>query len=336
VQLLARLAPPLTLLANPSTGGSEGGFGGSLRRVEASGRHGSEGLGPFRARRSLPQVPGSLGGASMARYAVPAVEESAEGGGFAEAGGIGRVTLSRNAGPPPNEIQSQCKMGASVRGGLAALARRFALGLLTAGLLGTVVAAAAEKGPVKSLFEMRRENVIVQKYDLSCGAAALATILDFQFGLHLTEKEVAEGLIERKEYIEHPELLRVREGFSLLDMKRYVEKLGFQGIGYGELDLKDIERMAPIIVAVRPIGYNHFVIFRGRIGDQVLLADPSFGNLTMQLAHFERIWINFPKFGKVGFIVTRTGKPAPPGLLALRPDQFIAPRGTIVRQILFR
>ena len=118
-------------------------------------------------------------------------------------------------------------------------------------------------------------------------------------------------------------------------MKRYVEKLGFKGIGYGELELKDIEKMAPIIVAVRPVGYNHFVIFRGRIGNEVLLADPSFGNLTMGLRTFERIWINFPKFGRVGFIVSRDAKPAPPGLLALRPDQIVAPRGAFVRQVLF-
>ena len=66
----------------------------------------------------------------------------------------------------------------------------------------------------------------------------------------------------------------------------------------------------------------------------MLLADPSFGNLTMALPTFERMWINIPKFGKVGFIVSRNGKPAPPGLLALMPGQFVAPNSAIVRQAL--
>jgi predicted double-glycine peptidase len=198
------------------------------------------------------------------------------------------------------------------------------------------VAAAAAQGPVESLLEMRHQDVIVQHFDISCGAAALATILDYQFGQHFTEKQVAEGLIQRRIYIEHPEILRVREGFSLLDLKRFVDKLGFVGIGYGKLELADLLRLAPIIVAVRPVGYNHFVVFRGKIGDKVLLADPAFGNRTMSVENFERTWINFPQFGKVGFIVTRNGKPAPPGALGVRPGLFIAAPPDFVRQALIR
>jgi hypothetical protein len=195
-------------------------------------------------------------------------------------------------------------------------------------------ALADEWRPVKSLSEIRQQDVIVQKFDLSCGAAALATILKFQYGDNVTERQVAEGLIGRKEYIEHPELIRIREGFSLLDMKRYVDGRGYRGIGYGKLEFKDLIRLAPIIVAVSPIGYNHFVVFRGAIGDQVLLADPAFGNRTMSVEKFERIWIDFPKFGKVGFVVTRNGKPRPPGVLAARADLFVLPTAELVRQTL--
>lgn len=195
-------------------------------------------------------------------------------------------------------------------------------------------ALADEWRPVKSLTEIRRQDVIVQQFDLSCGAAALATILKFQYGDNVTERQVAEGLIGRKEYIEHPELIRIREGFSLLDMKRYVDGRGYRGIGYGKLEFKDLIRLAPIIVAVSPIGYNHFVVFRGAIGDQVLLADPAFGNRTMSVEKFERIWIDFPKFGKVGFVVTRNGKPGPPGRLAARADLFVVPTADLVRQAL--
>jgi uncharacterized protein len=222
----------------------------------------------------------------------------------------------------------------SVRRGLPHLAASVLLGAVIAGLFGALPASANPNGPVVSLLEMREQAVVVQKSDLSCGAAALATLLNFQFGDHVTEKEVTEGLIQRKEYIEHPEVVRVREGFSLLDLKRYVTSRGYDGIGYGKLEFSDLLTLAPIIVAVSPLGYNHFAVFRGVLGDQVLLADPAFGNRTMSREKFERIWINFPQIGRVGFIVTRNGKPAPPGQLAPQAWEFVAPPRQLVRQVL--
>jgi len=189
-------------------------------------------------------------------------------------------------------------------------------------------------GPVKSLLEMRHDGAVVQQWDLSCGAAALATLLNFQYGDRVTEREVATGLIRRKEYIDNPDLVRYRQGFSLLDMKRFVEGRGYVGVGYGKLRLDELAALAPIIVAINPIGYNHFVVFRGIEGGKVLLADPAFGNRTMTLEKFTRVWIDFPVFGRVGFIVTRDGKPAPPGRLAPRADQFVAPSAEALRQVL--
>jgi len=69
---------------------------------------------------------------------------------------------------------------------------------------------------------------MIQNWDLSCGAAALVILLRYAFGEPVTEKEIARGLMRRSEYVAHPELLQVREGFSLLDLKRYVESYGVQ------------------------------------------------------------------------------------------------------------
>jgi predicted double-glycine peptidase len=195
-------------------------------------------------------------------------------------------------------------------------------------------AADDKRGPVLSVLEIRGQAVVRQKADLSCGAAALATLLNSQFGDHVTEREVTEGLIRRKEYIEHPEAVRVRQGFSLLDLKRYVTGRGYAGIGYGHLEMSDLVELAPIIVAISPFGYNHFVVFRGLVGGKVLLADPAYGNRTMSREKFEEIWIDFPEIGKTGFIVTQTGKANAPGLLAPRPELFVAPASDQVRQIL--
>jgi hypothetical protein len=42
--------------------------------------------------------------------------------------------------------------------------------------------------PVRSLLEMRHHNVIIQSWDLSCGAAAPATLLRYEWGNPVTEK----------------------------------------------------------------------------------------------------------------------------------------------------
>jgi hypothetical protein len=181
----------------------------------------------------------------------------------------------------------------------------------------------AERGPVKSLLEMRRENVVVQQWDLSCGAAALATLLNYQHGDFVAEREIARGLISRTEYLEHPELIKIRQGFSLLDLKRYVDARGYNGMGYGKLKLADLLERAPIMVPIKTHGYNHFVIFRGVRGKRVLLADPAWGNRTMAIERFERSWIEHPQLGKVGFLVQRRDGVAPPNRLAPRLSDFV-------------
>lgn len=177
--------------------------------------------------------------------------------------------------------------------------------------------------PVKSLLEMRHDNVVVQQWDLSCGAAGLTTLLNYQHDDPITEREVAIGLMNRSEYIENPMIVRIREGFSLLDLKRFVDARGYKGIGYGKLSLKDLVDKAPIMVPINTLGYNHFVIFRGMYGNRVLLADPAWGNRTMLITTFEDSWIEFPKLGKVGFVVNRHDGTVPPNRLAPKLDEFV-------------
>lgn len=216
--------------------------------------------------------------------------------------------------------------------------RAFAFVLVSAVLAGTVEAGSAgaqeARPPVLSMLEMRQRSVVVQKFDLSCGAAALATLMNYQFGDRVSETDVTRGLIRRKEYIEHPELVRIRQGFSLLDLKRYVATRGYVGVGYGNLEMKDLIELAPLIVAVSPFGYNHFVVFKGLVGDRVVLADPAFGNRTMSRAKFEKMQINFAKIGKVGFVLTRNGKQAPAGALEVHDSDVVAPSPAMVRQVL--
>lgn len=176
--------------------------------------------------------------------------------------------------------------------------------------------------PVKSLVEMRHSNVVLQQWELSCAAAALATVLRYQHGLPVTERSVALGLINRPEYLANPELVRFRQGFSLLDMKRLTDRMGYMGIGLGQLKFDDLLQRAPIIVPVNTQGYPHFVVFRGATSSRVLLADPAFGNVTLTINKFLNDWIKYKDIGHVGFIVTQAGQVAPPGRLRADYSEF--------------
>jgi predicted double-glycine peptidase len=176
------------------------------------------------------------------------------------------------------------------------------------GILISLYFQVAQARSVVSLMEIRQRNVMTQKWDISCGAAALGTILKYHFGEDLDEKDIAKAMMHRDEYVNNPEIIKMRLGFSLLDIKRYVEGMGYQGIGLGKLSFDDIVERAPMIVPVYIHGYNHFVVFRGVMGNRVLLADPAWGNRTLTIDQFMAIWIENPAMGKIGFqIIPRDG-----------------------------
>lgn len=176
---------------------------------------------------------------------------------------------------------------------------------------------------VRSATEIRRHNVVLQQWELSCAAAALATILRYQHHVPVTERTVALGLINRPEYISNPDLVRMRHGFSLLDLKRYVDGLGYEGVGLGQLALPDLVAQAPVIVPVILQGFPHFVVFRGATSREVLLADPAFGNVTMSIEKFMDGWIEYRDLQRVGFLVKQNGSQIPPGRLSPEAMDFV-------------
>ena len=195
--------------------------------------------------------------------------------------------------------------------------------VLLSGLFLHASAGAVE--PVRSLREMRQANVVVQQWDTSCGAAALATLLKFQHALPVSEKDIAELMLHRTD----PLKVKVRGGFSLLDLKRYADATGLEGVGYMNLALNDLMEMAPAIVPVDVRGYPHFVVVRGRSGQKVLIADPAFGNRTMDVQAFELAWQ-----GNIGFVVQRRDGQPPPNELTERPTDMLRPSDAALRSAL--
>lgn len=218
-----------------------------------------------------------------------------------------------------------------------AVSRRRLLATATASFGAVCIAAksrAEPRGPVRSMLELRRSHAVVQEWDLSCGAATLATVLRFQHGDPVSERDLVRQLISRDIYIENPELVQLRQGFSLSDLRRVVEARGYTGIGYGNLEFSDALEIAPVITPIQAKGYNHFVVLLGVAGDTVQMADPSFGNRTMSVARFRRIWMQFPGLGHVGFVVARADDPGPPGRLRPDPRVFMTPPPAMIRNSL--
>jgi predicted double-glycine peptidase len=178
--------------------------------------------------------------------------------------------------------------------------------------------------PVRTLIELQRDKVVRQQWDLSCGAATLATILAYQHGDPIPERAIAEAMLERTD----SQLVQARMGFSLLDLKRFAESRGYVASGYAELTLADLVEFRPAIVPIKLSTFDHFVVFRGRQGDRVLLADPSYGNRIMHVATFEKVWRD-----NIAFIVQRRDGATPPDRLSARPEDFRAPSDATVRAV---
>lgn len=151
---------------------------------------------------------------------------------------------------------------------------------------------------VVSMREARYVNLIEQQTDFSCGAAALATVLNYAYGRNLTEAEVIAGMLKVSEI----EVVR-EKGFSLLDMKNYIETLAMRGRGY-EVDADTLDKIRiPVIVLLDIKGYKHFVVLKKTENGLVYLGDPALGNRVMEKEEFLNGWngIVFAVIGQ-GFI----------------------------------
>ena len=71
----------------------------------------------------------------------------------------------------------------------------FALSLWLSPVAGPSGGIAALAAPaVRSLQETRHHNVVLQQWELSCAAAALATILRYQYDIPVTEDRAVFGI----------------------------------------------------------------------------------------------------------------------------------------------
>jgi predicted double-glycine peptidase len=140
--------------------------------------------------------------------------------------------------------------------------------------------------PVTSLRAARIARTVLQQYDFSCGSAALATLLSHHYGLAVGEEEILRAM-----YAQGDQQKIRKEGFSMLDMKRYLESRGFAADGFQQTLDKLAQAGLPAIVLMNENGYHHFVVVKGLVRDRVLIGDPARGVRAMPRGDFEAAWI---------------------------------------------
>ncbi len=183
-----------------------------------------------------------------------------------------------------------CPRSAPIRRAIAGLTVLTAAGLpAEAGSLyldaGAGVGGGAFSLKVQSFQEQKYHDTIAQEHDFSCGSAALATLLSYNYNMPVSEAAIFKDMI-----INGDKKVISESGFSLLDIKRYLQRHGLDSNGYRAPLSKLEEVRLPAIVLLNVRGYHHFVVLEGIEKGRVLLADPANGMRSEPIGVFESEW----------------------------------------------
>ena len=138
---------------------------------------------------------------------------------------------------------------------------------------------------VASMQALKFRAVVRQHTDYSCGAAALATLVDFAYGRKLSENQVIVGMLK----VSNRQVVQ-QKGFSMLDMARYLSRIGLHGAGYKVPPALLVQLRVPVVVLLDIQGYQHFVVLKGVVHGRVFLADPALGDRSLPFARFVKDW----------------------------------------------
>lgn len=141
---------------------------------------------------------------------------------------------------------------------------------------------------MKNARQLRNENVVMQQRDFSCGAAALATVVNYYWGDNVSETAlllIIAKILSREELED-----RVLNGLTLTDLKNVAQVGGYTAV-LGKLTTEKLaESKLPLVVAITVNDYDHFVVFRGMDDEYVYLADPIYGKKKVLIEEFEEQW----------------------------------------------
>jgi len=135
--------------------------------------------------------------------------------------------------------------------------------------------------------DQKYAGVIAQTTDYSCGAAALASLLTFFFGIPVDEHEVL-ALVE-EQIVGRGDVPSSESGLSALDLRDAAYTAGLLTAGYrmNTQQLKDYFARSglPVIAHVtRP--RQHYIVVVGVADEHVMIADPGWGAYVSTMKRF--------------------------------------------------
>jgi uncharacterized protein len=138
---------------------------------------------------------------------------------------------------------------------------------------------------VKTWWDIPFRSIVRQRYDFSCGSAAVATLLTFHYDVPTAEQGPFAAMWNSGD-----KPVITKSGFSMFDMKRYLQSLGYAAEGF-RLSVEDLRKAGrPAIALIDLDGYKHFVVVKGFVGDTVLVGDPVRGLAKYDKDTFGKMW----------------------------------------------
>ena len=132
----------------------------------------------------------------------------------------------------------------------------------------------------RSWTELRDASVIKQRFDYSCGASALASLLSLHYGLEIEERDI----LERYEFDR-------TLGVSFTGLAEIARGLGFAASGVSIRYETLVKARVPLLLFVRVDGQGHFSVLKAVSERGVVLADPAWGEIRLTRRQFEPLWI---------------------------------------------
>lgn len=143
---------------------------------------------------------------------------------------------------------------------------------------------------VWSYKELKERQIVMQKYDYSCGAAVLATIIKYYWG----DKKVGEttflDLLPKLKLTKEELEDRIENGLTLTDLRDLVNLAGYHAT-MAKVTFQQLAKgKVPVVVGITVRKHDHFAVFRGADERYAYLADPIRGNIRTPIREFIDQW----------------------------------------------
>ena len=151
---------------------------------------------------------------------------------------------------------------------------------------------------VKSYQELRNQKVIRQNYEESCGASALATLINLIDDKKLSELDLLKLMSQKELYTDM---------VSFVDLKEAVRKLNYESQTY-QINTELLDKLIniPILVKIEDDPrFPHFVVIINHKGNYLQVLDPSHGEYISSKSQFFSVWDRYNKGGYALIIVPK-------------------------------